>query len=1131
MTLQLYRHPLTEQAESYYLDSLRVAAQNKEDWVILVPDHIKFESEKQLIQALTPQTISAAFSIKVFSINRFIWYLLRGHPILDKILPGKSLMNLLMAQALIACQDDLVVLKRSAQYPSFVQSLVQLYQEFTKGQITASDLSALGEDAGLLLKEKLKDLALIFHYYEDHLPDILAHQEDLMAAAKKEMALNEKGIQRVIVANFYQFSSMEEDFLLTLSEYLPVEVYIAHQEEGGASGTLHPQFSPFYPSYRTIERLKRAASERGIEVSTYQLLPRRKDALAQLIQAFLSQKPAKVDSAPLTLSSYETVKEELRTIFKEIRRLVKEEGVRYRDILMVTRHLEAYRLLATEMAYDYHLPLFVDQSEKMVDHPLHQLILGLENISRPYYSGKEWIQWLRCGLFSLPDYAPLSDEWQQQVDWLENVVLAFGLDSYHPLQLDDPENDEELAKVLSDANSDERLQVYQNYQALRLLAENFRSGLQQENTLTGMAHFLYNWCETYGVRKWCTSWREWSLTEGNLERAKHDEQAFNLLIHLLDEMASYGKDGLLERKHFFQLLKMAFQEATYQLIPARIDRLTLTNLDAIQYGHYRYGFFFGLSDEVLPNAPADRSLLDSNDREKISQQLAEHQQLKPLKTAQLATEVYKFGLALSHIQTKLYLSYHRQSASGQGLKASPYFDHLQQLLVDPVKNLQDQACRFWDQADVLDWALGSKDQLDTILPNLPSGPLKERLMSLKRSSEWTNLPEAIGPDLAHALYGHRLYLSVTQLESYFLDPYAYFLTYGLKLKERKIYTLDALERGTLFHDALKAVYDKITDWQGDNRSLLSETIHQYLYQEDNAISRLYQRSAYSKFLLGQIQANLYALTRVQDLQQKSMIPHQIFPEQGFGGKAKGDLPGLKLSLGNGNQLILRGRIDRIDRFLWQQEPYLLITDYKSSVKSLNLTDLVQGLNLQMIAYMDVLLNQDPSAKFLGTVYSPLQYPFVVHQDGLTEEDREAQALQDIRPKGFILAEEEVLKGVNPTTEDGQASLSLPYKLTQKGTFNLMQKAALLTKEDFQLIRAYSLALMKQAGLAILNGELEMTPLKDQAFVETLATGKYFPISLFDPTVEGNHYRLVDDRAKQSPLSYMRECLERGAWND
>ena len=56
-----------------------------------------------------------------------------------------------------------------------------------------------------------------------------------------------------------------------------------------------------------------------------------------------------------------------------------------------------------------------------------------------------------------------------------------------------------------------------------------------------------------------------------------------------------------------------------------------------------------------------------------------------------------------------------------------------------------------------------------------------------------------GPDLPRKLFGERLYLSPTQVETYYQCPFQYFCRYGLNVKERKTAEVDALQYGTLMH--------------------------------------------------------------------------------------------------------------------------------------------------------------------------------------------------------------------------------------------------------------------------------------------------------------------------------------------
>jgi len=79
------------------------------------------------------------------------------------------------------------------------------------------------------------------------------------------------------------------------------------------------------------------------------------------------------------------------------------------------------------------------------------------------------------------------------------------------------------------------------------------------------------------------------------------------------------------------------------------------------------------------------------------------------------------------------------------------------------------------------------------------------------------------------------------------------------------------------------------------------------------------------------------------------------------------LPGLRLPLGDGKCLVLRGKIDRVD--LWRapnaDEALAVIVDYKSSGKKLDPIFLHHGMQLQLLAYLNALVHLPEPAKVFG----------------------------------------------------------------------------------------------------------------------------------------------------------------------
>src|SRR5699024_3506886 len=86
-----------------------------------------------------------------------------------------------------------------------------------------------------------------------------------------------------------------------------------------------------------------------------------------------------------------------------------------------------------------------------------------------------------------------------------------------------------------------------------------------------------------------------------------------------------------------------------------------------------------------------------------------------------------------------------------------------------------------------------------------------------RSLKYKNIPEQLTPEIAEKLYGKNLFLSVSQLESYYLDSYSHFLQYGLRLKERQKYELSPAGAGEFYHEALEHIVRRMA--QADQLSV------------------------------------------------------------------------------------------------------------------------------------------------------------------------------------------------------------------------------------------------------------------------------------------------------------------------
>ena len=106
---------------------------------------------------------------------------------------------------------------------------------------------------------------------------------------------------------------------------------------------------------------------------------------------------------------------------------------------------------------------------------------------------------------------------------------------------------------------------------------------------------------------------------------------------------------------------------------------------------------------------------------------------------------------------------------------------------------------------------------------------------------YTNLIERIPREKMKQLYSNdngRLMFSVSRIEKYAQCPFSYYVQYGLKAKDRKVYEFSAPDLGSFMHEILDEFTNKVKreriSWSELNsercRNIVSDLIEKKLIQ-------------------------------------------------------------------------------------------------------------------------------------------------------------------------------------------------------------------------------------------------------------------------------------------------------------
>ena len=235
-------------------------------------------------------------------------------------------------------------------------------------------------------------------------------------------------------------------------------------------------------------------------------------------------------------------------------------------------------------------------------------------------------------------------------------------------------------------------------------------------------------------------------------------------------------------------------------------------------------------------------------------------------------------------------------------------------------------------------------------------------------------PGSPDPELSGKLFGERPRLSPSQIESYQNCPFQYFCRYGLGAKERRPAEVDVLQYGTLMHFLFERVFrcpaEERAAW-GDQEleERIWELIQEYAQENLGGLELLRGQERYRLERLARSAGKL--IHHVEEELSRAGLPPKSF-ELGVGRQ----LPPLKVRTQSGALVTVGGTIDRVDVYRSPGgKEYVRVIDYKTGNKVFQLSDVLYGLNMQMLVYLAALVEAGDDLP-AGVLYLPAAEPSV-----------------------------------------------------------------------------------------------------------------------------------------------------------
>jgi ATP-dependent helicase/nuclease subunit B len=336
--------------------------------------------------------------------------------------------------------------------------------------------------------------------------------------------------------------------------------------------------------------------------------------------------------------------------------------------------------------------------------------------------------------------------------------------------------------------------------------------------------------------------------------------------------------------------------------------------------------------------------------------------------------------------------------------------------------------------------------------------------------------------------------TVSRLETFAGCPYRHFVTYGLQPRPMEPYGLQPNALGTLYHAAIEAFTRLAVDapgWPDLSRerceAIMDAALQPLLEKERlGPLGEDAQAEAIARRVRSTAHRAAWVLT--EQLRAGVFLPARI--ETDFGEA------GLALPVEGGGQLILHGRIDRVDAWHSQGETFLRVVDYKSghSTPSLEGARLYHGLQQQLPIYLAAALGSQPGASPAGMYYFRVDDPLIATRER-NPEVIEGQIAKELRMKGVALEDADIAKA------QGRGDL-----LNKDGSFG--KSAAVASPERMRRLLKHAQGKATQFARRIGDGDIGVSPARLGAW-RSCQYCDYHAICGIDPLLPGGSPRLLE----------------------
>lgn len=1098
----VYGRSGTGKSNFIYNDIKKKLEEDKEKKIfVIVPEQSNMSAERKLLE-ITGQ--NCIMNTEVLTLSRMAYrVLLETENTLKPITKiGKSM---LIFDLISKEKANLNFLGKSMQNVDVVD---RLFTELKKHDVSKDSLDKLEiEDKYFSLK--LNDIKLLYEDYNNRISEKLLDENDALSIFCDEFdKTNMFDNVDIYIDDFLGFTKQEYRVFEKIASKansitvcVPTDTLFMNKEK---------ENDIFYFNKKFANKLLEIVASLNGDVSTICLEEpyRFKSEELKFLEKNFESNKEKYEKAPKDIKLFlaNNPYTELAYVADNIYKLVKEEGYSYNEIGIISENVESYSEDAKALFPKYNIPLFIDEKKELNQNLLIRYIISLIDIFVKNFSYDSVFNFLKIGL---SDYSP------EELYYFENYCQKWGIRNN---------------KFKKEFTYEEESQNQQMFEAMRkeiidpLIT--FKEKVDSNKTYSQISKAIYEFLdENEIIEKLDKKLKEYDNYELFLEY----NTTYSLLNKVFDEMDVIFKDEKTTFEKYKDTFLVGIGTSELGKIPSTQEQVIFGDTDRTRNSKIRALFIVGANDGYFPKEFKSEGYLNDDDRSFLKTQGVE---LAKDSVESLYEEQFNIYRALTTPEEKLFISYSSSDKEGNALRKSSLIKKMRRLF----ENLKEDSDVVEKRYEITNENASFENALENYRNYLDGENIGEKwehtiryfynkdsikLNRILSGKDYTNKADKLSKENVEKLYGKRLYTTISRLENYRRCPFSFHLNYGLKLKEKNELKIQTVDTGSFMHEVIDELFRRMEENEIDVDVLTDEDIKKLV---DDIVNQMLISSRYYLFTSSEkyklltrrlkkvvYQAIIYIIYSLKNSDFK-LLGHEL----AFGGKGA-SYDSIKIDFDD-KHIELSGKIDRVDTAKLSDEEYIRIIDYKSSVKDLDLNQVLAGLQIQLITYLDAAC-KERKANPSGVLYLGLIDNVIRASKNLSVEEIEAKIKQQFRMKGLVLADINVIKMMDKNIENGKQSDIIPVYLSKDG--EITKKSNAVNREDFERLTKKVKEIIKELSKEILEGSIDIKPYKYNQ-----KTGcdycSYKSICMFNTLFEGNDYYRIPKKEKELLLEEIRE---------